>query len=187
MTKVQLPQAMMIIEVVEFKDSWKLDFNSERLLLYSALSSLNPIIHHIGSTSVDGLAAKPIIDILIEVDDLPALDQLNSKLEAIGYVAKGEFGIPGRRYFQKGDMLRRHQIHAFEKESHGAKRHLAFRDYLIHHPHVAIDYATLKKSVARTCNNDIKLYCDGKDEFVKHHESLALKWYELNKSAHRTP
>jgi GrpB-like predicted nucleotidyltransferase (UPF0157 family) len=132
------------------------------------------LIHHIGSTAVPGLAAKPIIDILMEVTALEELDALNQRMESIGYTPKGEFGIPGRRYFQKGGDDRTHHLHAFARGDFNLARHLAFRDYLRGHPEVAREYGELKRAVAKTCENDIGRYCDGKDAFVKDIESIAI-------------
>jgi len=102
------------IEVVDFQSSWADDFNREKALICNALSKENVVgVHHIGSTSVEGLCAKPIIDILLEVKCLSELDEQSYLMESLGYLAKGEFGIPGRRYFQKGGVQRTHQVHAF--------------------------------------------------------------------------
>jgi GrpB-like predicted nucleotidyltransferase (UPF0157 family) len=171
---------MQKVEVIDFQKNWRAKFDTETDELKSSIGFLNPGIHHIGSTSVSGLAAKPIIDILIEVDDVASLDDHAKHLEAIGYRGRGENGIPGRRYFEKGGDDRTHQIHAFNRGSPGAIRHLAFRDYLCSHSQVAHEYAILKKKVARACNNDIDLYCHGKNQFIQKHEKLAIEWYSYS-------
>jgi GrpB-like predicted nucleotidyltransferase (UPF0157 family) len=171
---------MQKVEVVDYQKGWIEMYYAEAAALKNATGFLNPDIHHIGSTSVSGLSAKPIIDILIEVDDVGCLDDHAKCLEAIGYHGRGENGIPGRRYFEKGGDNRTHQIHAFNRGSSGAMRHLAFRDYLSSHPRVAHEYALLKKQAAETCNNDIDRYCDGKARFVKKHEKIAIEWYSRN-------
>ncbi len=168
---------MRKIEVKDYDPSWPAQFEAEKELLADTLKETAAAIHHIGSTSGKDPAAKPIIDILIEVTDLESLDMLNADMERIGYNPKGEFGIPGRRYFQKGGDNRTHQVHAFASGDPGLKRHLAFRDYLRSNPDIAEEYGNLKKQIAKTCNNDIGKYCDGKDAFVKHHEAVALKKY----------
>ncbi|KZN14895.1 GrpB family protein [Marinomonas sp. TW1] len=169
---------MRIIEVVEYNDDWPRLFEIEKQLILSSLPIKKLWVHHIGSTAVSGLAAKPIIDILLEVEEIEALDGCNELFESIGYECKGEFGISGRRYFQKGGYKRSHQIHAFGKDSENSIRHLAFKEYLIAHPAVAEEYAELKLDVAKHCNNDIGAYCDGKDEFVTTHEKHAVEWYK---------
>lgn len=166
---------MMKIEVVDYDPSWPAQFEAEREVVLRVLGDVATGIHHIGSTAVPGLAAKPIIDILLEVGDLVALDAHNSAMEAIGYKPMGEFGIPGRRYFPKGGDNRSHQIHAFVRGDSNVGRHIAFRDYLRRHPEAAREYAELKRRVARACNHDLGKYCDGKDAYVKRLEAIAIK------------
>lgn len=172
---------MRKIEIVDYQEIWASKFSDEAELLMSAIGFLKPSIHHIGSTSVPGLAAKPIIDILIEVEDVNILDNHSDSFKEIGYYGRGELGILGRRFYQKGGDNRSHQIHAFKRGHSDVVRHIAFREYLISHPQIALEYASLKEKVALFCNNDIDRYCDGKDEFVKKHEKLAVEWYALNK------
>jgi GrpB-like predicted nucleotidyltransferase (UPF0157 family) len=128
---------------------------------------------------VHGIVAKPIIDVLVEVESLRRLDQETPALEAIGYEAKGEYGIPGRRYFRKDDArgVRTHQLHAFEKQSGHIARHLAFRDYMIAHPDEAQTYATLKQRLAYEHPEDIEAYMDGKNAYIKEQERRALLWW----------
>lgn len=166
---------MRKIEVVDYNPKWPELFALERDVLEKTLKDVASAVHHIGSTAVPGLDAKPIIDILIEVTSLDALDALNRELQDIGYEPKGEYGIAGRRYFQKGGDERTHQIHAFLAGVPDVARHIAFRDYLIKNQVVADDYGELKRKVARDCDNDIRKYCDGKDNFVKKYETAALK------------
>ena len=132
-------------------------------------------IHHIGSTSVPGLAAKPIIDIMPVVRDLAQVDACSAQFEALGYEVMGEFGIPGRRYFRKGGDERTHQIHIFQQDNRAdIDRHLAVRDYLRCHPADAKAYGELKARLAAEHPYDIEAYCDGKDAFVQELEQKAL-------------
>ena len=168
---------MREVVVVDYLSSWPLEYESEKRLIEPLIHHLRAEIHHIGSTSVQGLAAKPIIDILIEVDGLADIDKLNSAFLEIGYSARGENGIPERRYFEKGGEDRTHQIHVFLRNSENAIRHLAFRDYLRAHSEVAEQYADLKKHIAKQCDHSIEKYCDGKHEFVQYHEKIAVSCY----------
>ena len=177
---------MRKIEVIDYDSSWPQRFEAERDLLRLTLGEVAVLVHHIGSTAVPGLAAKPIIDILLEVTDLAELDLLAPDMEALGYQPRGEFGIPGRRYFRKGGHERTHQVHAFLAGDFNVARHLAFRDYLRSNPAIAQDYGELKKKVARTCDNDIGKYCDGKDAYVKRHEAIAVKQKKSNQSLSET-
>jgi GrpB-like predicted nucleotidyltransferase (UPF0157 family) len=168
-------KTMRKIEIVDYEPSWPAQYEAECALIRRALGDVLVEIHHIGSTAVPGLAAKPIIDILLEVEDLAALDALNSEMEAIGYNPKGEFGIPHRRYFPKGGDNRSHHVHAFVCGDSNVARHLAFRDYLRRHPDVVQEYAEVKRRVAQTCGNDSERYCSGKDAYVKRVEAMAIK------------
>ena len=167
----------VIIRVVPYDKRWPARYEAEAQRIREALGNVAVAVHHIGSTSVPGLTAKPIIDILIEVSGLAELDVRAHTLESLGYEAKGEFGIPARRYFRQDDAsgTRTHQIHAFVR-SPQADRHLAFRDYLISHPAIARAYGELKQQLAERFPNDINAYMDGKDSFVKHYEAEALAW-----------
>jgi GrpB-like predicted nucleotidyltransferase (UPF0157 family) len=135
-------------------------------------------IYHIGSTSIRGIHAKPIIDMLAVVSDVAAVDHRDAGLTRLGYVAKGEFGIPGRRYFYRNNTraIRTHQIHAFQAGSAAVTRHLAFRDFLIAHPEIASMYGDLKRRLAAAHPEDIEAYMDGKDDFIKDVEVKALAW-----------
>ena len=169
--------SLRIIEVVDYRPSWVSDFCQEKAKLQSLLTPSNVVsVHHIGSTSVEGLCAKPIIDILIEVKSLEKLDDDDHLMQSLGYEVKGEYGISGRRYYQKGGSQRSHQVHAFLASSPEAKRHIAFRDYLIRFPDIAMLYGMLKREGAAVCNNDIDVYCNYKDNFIKEHETKAVHW-----------
>ena len=175
---VEMPHNDRTVRVVPYDEDWSARYEAEANRIRDAVGEIVVAIHHIGSTSVPGLRAKPIIDTLIEVSALAGLDARTSTLESLGYEAKGEFGIPGRRYFRRDDGLgtRTHQIHAFRVGGQQVERHLAFRDYLISHPQVAQTYGELKQQLADRFPNDIDAYMDGKDSFVKHHEREALAW-----------
>jgi GrpB-like predicted nucleotidyltransferase (UPF0157 family) len=166
----------MRYQVVPHKPEWKHDYAREAEQIIRALHGLAMTLHHIGSTAIPGVAAKPIIDILMEVDDLDELGTRSSTMEQLGYEVMGEFGIPGRRYFRKNDAsgTRTHQIHAFQTGSAGAVRHLAFRDYMTARPTAAHDYSVLKENLARLHPDDFEAYMDGKDAFIKEHEHKAL-------------
>jgi len=166
--------SLRVIEVVSYRPEWPAMFEQEAAELRRALGDVARHVHHIGSTSVPGLAAKPIIDILLEVTTLESLDALNPPMLALGYEPRGEFGIPRRRYYPKGGADRTHQVHAFAAGDEHVIRHLAFRDYLRAHSETAKEYGQLKMAIARECDNDIERYCDGKDAYVKAIEARAL-------------
>lgn len=167
----------MQVLVVSYNPLWPELFESEAQLIRSALPQISFLAHHIGSTSVPGLVAKPIIDILLEVDHLVDLDAYATSMEQIGYEVMGEYGIAGRRYFRKEGNNRTHHIHAFQKGDLHIKRHLAFRDYLRAHDEIAEEYGNLKRTIVQNGQHNINSYADQKDPFIKKHEEKALIWY----------
>lgn len=165
------------IIVVEYKPEWIKLFKTEAVRIKTILGENCTAIYHIGSTSVVGLAAKPIIDIMPIVHTLENVDKVRSEFEKIGYEYMGEFGITGRRYLRKGGEERTHQIHIFsEHNTMDIERHLAVRDYLRTHKDVCNKYAILKKELAKKYPYDIDGYCKGKDAFVLQMEKEALEW-----------
>ncbi len=166
------------VVVVPYDPTWPARFEAEAARLRKVFGPLVCAVHHIGSTSVVGLPAKPIIDILLEVRDIQAVDACDAAMVALGYEPKGEYGIPGRRYFRKGQTRRTHHVHAFQHDNRvEIERHLAFRDYLRAHAAEAHRYAQLKQELARRHPRDIEAYMDGKDALVKELERRALEWY----------
>jgi GrpB-like predicted nucleotidyltransferase (UPF0157 family) len=168
----------MKVQVVPHDPEWRGKYELEAEVLRAALKDVVHSIDHIGSTAVPGIYAKPIIDLLVEVDDLGRLDTLNPVMVGLGYVPKGELGITGRRYFSKdsGDGTRTHQVHAFVKASAGIQRHIAFRDYLIAHPATGDAYGALKRRLAVEFPDDIHGFAAAKHDFVQEHERRALAW-----------
>ena len=117
---------MRKIVVVDYRPEWAEAFQREAARIAKVLGENMVAIHHIGSTSVPGLCAKPIIDIMPVVRDIGAVDGCNAGFVALGYTPMGEFGIPGRRYFHKGGDERTHHVHVFAEENREAiERHLA--------------------------------------------------------------
>jgi GrpB-like predicted nucleotidyltransferase (UPF0157 family) len=167
-----------MIRVVSHDPAWAAMYEDAAGRIMAAAGSAAVRVHHIGSTAIPRTTAKPIIDMLLEVVSLEALDGESSMLEALGYEAMGELGIPGRRYFRLDDSdgVRTHQVHAFEAGVPNVVRHLAFRDYMRAHPLAAREYGTLKQRLANAYPHDMAAYMDGKDAFVKEHERRALLW-----------
>lgn len=166
------------IAVVPYDPRWPLDFERAAGEVMAALRPYLLAIHHIGSTSIPGIDAKPVIDILAVVVDLRAVDEQTDAMRALGYQVMGEFGIAGRRYFRRDDSTgrRTHQIHAFAEGSPHVKRHVAFRDFIRAHPNVAAEYGELKRRLAEAHPHDMDAYMDGKDGFIKEIEARAIEW-----------
>ena len=159
----------MKVLVVRHNPEWKDEFENESAHVTAALGDNVLAIHHIGSTSIPTIYAKPVIDMLVEVRDIREVDSHGTAMKNIGYDVMGEFGISGRRYFRKDNAegMRTHQIHAFETGSDQIRRHLAFRDHMIAHPEDAQAYSDLKRALAAQHSDDTDAYMDGKDDFIK--------------------
>src|SRR5215204_6648714 len=141
---------MRKVEVVPHDPRWRDAFEAEARHVDAALGENVVAIHHIGSTAIPNIYAKPVIDLLVEARDIAEVDGRSSAMESLGYEVMGEYGIPGRRYFRKDDpaAIRTHNVHVFEAGSAEAERHLAFRDYMLAHPGVAHGYSELKRKKA---------------------------------------
>ncbi len=161
------------------RESWPADFAHEAGLVAAALGPTLLALHHIGSTAIPGICAKPIIDLLGEVGSLEAVDARCGEMERLGYEVMGEFGLPGRRFFRKSNAegRRTHHLHAFLAGSSEVVRHLAFRDYVRCHADVAREYDALKRRLESSCGGDREAYIVGKDAFVKDVERRALAWW----------
>ncbi len=135
-------------------------------------------LHHIGSTAIPGILAKPIIDMLGVAPSAEAFDAASPALESFGYEAMGAYGIPGRWYYRRSDAngTRTHHLHAFVEGSAGILRHLAFRDYLRSFPDRAAAYSALKADLVAAPGATWESYMDGKDPFVRDTERTALRW-----------
>ena len=175
---------MRHIVVVPYDPAWPERFQREAVAIKALLGDNLLELHHIGSTSVPGLQAKPVIDMLAVVRSLEDTERCYPGFEALGYECMGEFGIPGRRFFKKGGDQRTHHIHMFTPASDlDIRRHLAVRDYLRCHPEEAAAYGALKEQVAQAYPYDNEGYCDGKDAYVQALERRALAWQTEQVSA----
>ncbi len=159
----------MRIQMVPHNPEWRQAFRQEAEQIAAALDEDVVTVHHMGSTAIPGIYAKPVLDMLLVVRSVEALDEKQSEIEALGYEARGEYGIPGRRFYRRDNSQgdRTHQVHAFEVGSPQIARHLAFRDYMIAHPKAAQEYSDLKRELAAKHPSDIEAYMDGKDAFIQ--------------------
>ena len=173
-----------MIVLAAHSTAWAEAFAREASAISNALSGLSIELHHIGSTAIPGIVAKPVIDMLGIVPAVEELDARAPRLAALGYEVMGEFGIPGRRYFRKNaqDGVRTHQLHAFGVGSPEIQRHLDFRDYLRAFPAEARAYAALKQELAKLCGSDAA-YSDGKTEFIRAVERRAATWRQRTERA----
>ena len=155
--------------VQSYDESWKTDFIAIRDELDAALKDLALRIEHVGSTSVEGLAAIPIIDIDVVIRDRTVLPEVISALGRIGYTHEGDLGIPGREAFkyEGKDHLRKHHLYVCAQDSEELKRHLAFRDYLRNHPEAVAEYGRIKEEGAALYPYDIDRYIEHKSPFIE--------------------
>ncbi|MEL7025685.1 MAG: GrpB family protein [Pseudomonadota bacterium] len=134
-------------------------------------------VHHIGSTSVFGLPAKPVIDLLPVFETDGALDAAQRSVEAMGYEWLGEYGLPGRRYARRNgpDGHREVQVHCYALGSPEITRHLAFRDALRGNAGLRAAYTSVKARCAALHAGDPRAYGDCKSSWIKKVEARALE------------
>ena len=194
----------MKITIVEHQDNWKMLFAAEKKNINALIDSLNPVIVHIGSTSVPGLCAKSTIDIQVGLQSTDDLDKTIEPMQKqYTYVKIFEPDWPSRRFYcryecenggaapsiinvndippVKQGLTSLVNIHVFVKDTEDWIRHIAFRDYLIEHNYYRDAYCELKKELAKNEYNDMIAYNNAKDGFVKEVQRKALEWY-LSKS-----
>ena len=165
------------VEAVPHNPQWSEMYHSEAKILRTVLDYEILALYHIGSTSIPFINSKPIIDILAEVRDIKRIESYNDQLQTLGYKARGEMGIAGRRYFVKDFKgVRTHHLHIFQVDNPQVKKHIDFRDYMITHPQDADAYSQLKGRLAKEFHNDVTSYVEGKDAFLKKITQDAMKW-----------
>ncbi|MDH6308554.1 GrpB-like predicted nucleotidyltransferase (UPF0157 family) [Dysgonomonas sp. PFB1-18] len=198
----------MKVKFEKYNPLWKQAFEQIEDELNEIVGFANPQIEHIGSTSVEGLSAKPIIDILIGLKSEDDLDEITRPLMSKGYVYYEKYNeaMPYRRFFVKhkinpqdlsvpllireGDNIadtsaehdhRLAHIHAIPVDSQHWIRHIAFRDYLRAHPFIRDEYQYLKEQLSTKEWKDGNEYNEGKDDFIKQEEQKAIAWYNAVK------
>jgi GrpB-like predicted nucleotidyltransferase (UPF0157 family) len=148
--------------------NWTFQFQTEASTVHRILGAHCHGIHHIGSTAIPGIYAQPIIDILVVVNNIAAIELLNPAFEGIGYSCTGEHNIEGRRHYYKGEHPHySHQLHVFEQGHLDIQRHLAFRDYLLKHHDTAQGYSWIKRGLAKQFPTNKEAYIQGKESFIQ--------------------
>ena len=154
------------IHIVEYDPCWKIRFNEFKDVLWPVVADYSIGFEHVGSTAVEGLAAKPIIDIDIIVSNMNALLKVIERLVPLGYVHQGELGIQGRHAFFQQENVSKLHLYVCLEGSLGLRNHLALRDYLRAHPSAVEEYSNLKKQLAQQYPNNIDCYVEGKTSFI---------------------
>ncbi|MCM3725085.1 GrpB family protein [Neobacillus cucumis] len=164
-------------EIVPWTNDWVNSYKKEEKILKDIFLNELIEIHHIGSTSIPTIGyAKPIIDILIVVKDIEKVDLFNDEMRTLGYEPRGENGIAGRRYFQKGKEKRTHHVHIYQAGNEKIKIHLDFKVYLINFPEDAKSYGELKIKLARQFPDEHHKYQYGKQQFVNELVNKVKEW-----------
>lgn len=149
------------VELVSYDPQWPEMFTQEAAKIRAALGENCVTIHHVGSTSIPGLSAKPIIDMVPVVKDILKVNA--AALESLGYEGRGELGMLFRRYFSN----RVCHVHIWEEGNPEIDKHLIFRDYLMSNPEELKRYETLKLDLAKTFSQDRASYTLSKDNLIK--------------------
>jgi GrpB-like predicted nucleotidyltransferase (UPF0157 family) len=192
------------IIIEPYTPDWTQQFACESTNILAALQRFEPLIQHIGSTAVVGLPAKPIIDILLGLASLEELNKIIPVMQSLGYsyVSKYEDSMPNRRYFVKyshskqlpyipiidkttPDMwqagyLPMFHVHSVVINSEFWERHIAFREYLRHHPKERDCYGIFKQELATQEWENGLQYSTAKHDFIQAMERTALEWYRKN-------
>jgi GrpB-like predicted nucleotidyltransferase (UPF0157 family) len=162
------------VMVTVHNPNWIIEYDIEKSILNKQLGDILLGIEHIGSTAVPGLAAKPIIDIMVGINNLQALTKTHKeRLAAIGYEFVDHPNFPERRFFRKGQWRAgTHHLHIYIYMAENWHANLLFRNYLIHHPEVMSEYGKLKLKLKGQFQNDRAGYTNAKMPFI---QSILIK------------
>lgn len=162
------------VVVLPYDPEWKNDFEKIKQEIVNAIGDLIVCIEHVGSTSVEGLSAKPIIDIDVVISDYSVFDSIVSRLSAIGYTYEGDLGIKDREAFKYSDKphLRKHHLYVCPQNSKELLRHITFRDFLRNNPEAVKKYSEVKE-------NGAKLFPDNMDKYIEYKSPCIEELYLL--------
>ena len=162
------------VVVLPYDPKWKNDFEEIKQEIVNAIGDLIVGIEHVGSTSVEGLSAKPIIDIDVVISDYSVFDSIVSRLSDIGYIHEGDLGIKDREAFKYSDKphLRKHHLYVCPQNSKELLRHITFRDFLRNNPEAVKKYSEVKE-------NGAKLFPDNMDKYIEYKSPCIEEMYLL--------
>ena len=148
------------VTVLPYDKAWKSAFEAIKAEVEAALGELAVAVEHVGSTAVEGMSAKPCIDMDVVIADYGVFSEVAARLATIGYVHEGNLGIEGREAFDYKDKphLYKHHLYVCPRDSRELHRHVVFRDYLRAHPEAAAKYSAVKEEAARLYPHDIDGY-----------------------------
>ena len=155
--------------VVPYDKAWKSAFEEIKKEIESVIGDLIIGIEHVGSTSVEGLSAKPIIDIDVVIKDYSVFATVVQKLETIGYIHEGDLGIKDREAFKYSNKphLQKHHLYVCPQYSEELHRHVTFRDYLKNNREAVQKYSLVKETAAILFPNEIEKYIDYKTPCIE--------------------
>ena len=157
------------VVVLPYNVQWKDDFEKIKSEIINAIGDLIIGVEHVGSTSVEGMSAKPCIDIDVIIKDYSAFDIIVSRLEMVGYIYEGNLGIEDReafKYFNK-PHLRTHHLYVCPQKSEELYRHITFRDFLRNNVDAVKKYSSVKETAARLFPHDIEKYMEYKSPCIE--------------------
>jgi GrpB-like predicted nucleotidyltransferase (UPF0157 family) len=164
------------IVVADYSPEWPRIFEDLKRVYVVSLGNLISEIHHVGSTSIPGLAAKPVIDIDLVIENRSILTEVISRLAPLGYEHRGNLGIPDREAFGRvseqvpldgsGRIWLKHNLYCCHRGCVPLRNHLALRDYLRTNTEKALEYGELKKRNALEAAGDIDQYIELKTSFI---------------------
>ncbi len=157
------------VVVLPYDRTWKYAFEEIKREIEGAIGDLIIGIEHVGSTSVEGLSAEPIIDIDVIIKDYSTFDSVVSKLEAIGYIHEGNLGILDREAFKYSDKphLQQHHLYVCPQQSEELYRHITFRDFLVNNPEAVKKYSAVKEKAAQLFPDNIEKYIEYKSPCIE--------------------
>lgn len=172
------------VKIEDYNPEWSIIFKDLKCVIEDGLGDLLLSVEHVGSTSVNNLSAKPIIDLDLIIDNRDMLPQVIQRLEKLGYYYQGDLGIEGRETFGRKDLLTpwhgekrvwiEHHLYVCCKNNKELARHLAFRNYLRIHLETVREYGQLKKKLAETAKDRVS-YTEGKSDFINKVLEEAMK------------
>lgn len=166
------------VQLEKYNSIWKKSYMEEEKLLKEILNDYIIEIHHVGSTSIEGLMAKPVVDILIVIESLDLIPEIENILMNYNYDNRGPQGVPDRMFFAKGsEDARTHYIHFTTPKSNTYYDLIYFKRYLLDNPDYILKYCKLKQELALKYSNERSKYTQGKSDFIKEVISLAKEEY----------
>ena len=157
------------VVVLPYDRTWKFAFEEIKREIEGAIGDLIIGIEHVGSTSVEGLSAKPIIDIDVVIKDYSTFEAVVNKLESIGYIHEGNLGIKDREAFKYSDKphLQQHHLYVCPQQSEELYRHITFRDFLRSNPEAVKKYGAVKEKAAQLFPDNIEKYIEYKSPCIE--------------------